>query len=116
MTAQTDIFGAIAAKNAAIDAVERAADGEWLAKAAQVILAVAKSRATFTTDHLWAAGLESPREPRALGAAVRASSRVGLIEPTGEYVQSGRKDCHRRPVRVWRLKQKDSKQSEGEPR
>lgn len=61
----------------------------------------------FTTDRLWwwceQRGLERPRDPRCMGAAVRAAERAGLIDrhPDGKMHKSSRPDCHARPLAVW---------------
>lgn len=74
----------------------------WQAEAAIVIRAVAKKKATFTTDDLWAAGLSRPHEPRALGAAMGTARRAGVVEPTGEWRVSVRAICHRRRLWIWK--------------
>lgn len=56
---------------------------------------------SFTTDDLWKA-FAHPPEPRAMGAAIRQARRDGLIVGTGEYVKSMRRECHARPIPVWR--------------
>lgn len=61
--------------------------------------------AEFTTDEVWAhlgdAG-QAITEPRAMGVAMRAAGKAGLIHPTPTYRPSARPACHARPVRVWR--------------
>ena len=53
----------------------------------------------FTTDDLWSRFVHPP-EPRAMGAAIVAARRAGLIRAAG-YVKSTRKECHARPVARW---------------
>lgn len=99
-----------AARDAAIDRVERGADDAWMAEAAEAIEGVVDTDRVvgrgFTTDDVWAYldlwRVPSPREPRAMGAAMRLAERAGIIQPTGEYRTSRRAECHCRPVRVWR--------------
>ena len=56
----------------------------------------------FTTDAVWD-GLEvEPTEPRALGPILMRAARKGLCEPTDQYRNSRRVQCHARPMRVWR--------------
>lgn len=96
-----DPEGAQRAKDEAIDRVEQNADQRWLHNARIAILNLARSGGTFTTDDLWAT-LRQPHEPRAMGAAIRAAVRDGIIHPTGDYRPSRRVACHGRPLRVWR--------------
>ena len=71
------------------------------------IVMLARRRERFTTDDVWKTieGINpniSPREPRAMGAAMTKAHREGIIQPTAEYVQSTRPQNHARPIRVWR--------------
>jgi len=68
--------------------------------------AVVSRGGRFTTDAVIAEmgdlyrGL---REPRLLGAILQAWRSAGRIIPTGEYQRSTRRECHARPVMVWRV-------------
>ena len=101
-----DALAAIKARDQAIAQVERNADPMWKHNAWTVILMFARSGEPFTTDDVWEYmhqnGMETPREPRAMGAVIANACRDRIIESTGRYVQSQRPECHRRPVRVWR--------------
>jgi hypothetical protein len=109
VTRQTQLFGsepdvratAIAARDEAVDRVERHADPTWKVRALEAVRRV-PSGSLFTTDDLWGDGLDEPREPRALGAVMRAAQRGGLAVPTDAYRPSDRPVCHRNPKRVWR--------------
>lgn len=105
MNNQTSIFDAIEGgrlRDKAISDVEIGAGDEWMAEAQRLIVTVAQRLQVFTTDDVWAAGLSQPREPRALGAAMRNVQAMGIIEPTNlPHRLSKRKMCHRRPLRVW---------------
>lgn len=101
---EPDLFSAPAAeaaKEEAIDRVEEAAPDDWLDTAAEAIRARVDQGATFTTDDLWRE-LPKPPEPRAMGAAIRAAVREGLIRKTGRYLPSERAICHGRPIPEWR--------------
>ena len=103
MTTLLDILNEVeAAKQEAIDRVERNADPDWKTTALNVVAELAASRATFTTDDVWEHLDCTTHEPRALGAIMQKAHRLGLIQPTGAYTQSSRVACHGRPVRVWR--------------
>jgi hypothetical protein len=62
-------------------------------------------KASFTTDDVWfelsQRSALPPREPRAMGAAMRQAEKAGLIRPLPEWKLSSRAICHRRPLRVW---------------
>lgn len=87
-------------------ALERLEDAHalWLETAVLVIARVAYTHPTFTSDDVWHAlptTLQTPPEPRALGAAMRMAKRDGTIVPTEAWTFSTRAVCHRRPLRVW---------------
>jgi hypothetical protein len=92
---------AMAARDEAVDRVERNADDGWNARALETVRRI-PSGTLFTSDDLWGDGLDEPREPRALGAVMRAAQRGGLAVPTDSYRPSDRPVCHRNPKRVWR--------------
>lgn len=95
---------------------------EWLDYAEQAINHVASVIFTrnekgevvkgFTTDAVWRLlqdrGINPPRDPRAMGAAVRRALKAGRIEATGEYRKTERTSSHRRPCAVYALKTLDS--------
>lgn len=80
--------------------------GEWMEEAAAAIRTCARFLRDFTTDAVWHTleghGVAPPRDPRAMGAAIRRAKKDGLIEATGEYRKSSRPECHRRPIPVYR--------------
>jgi hypothetical protein len=88
--------------NRAIAKAAAGASEAWKAEALDKIYDVAYEQATLTPDDIWDAGLEKPREPRALGAVVRRAASLGFIEPTDKFVASRMKSQHRNPLRVWR--------------
>lgn len=102
-----DIIASEEAKTAAIDQVEAAADPRWMNTVYQIIVQLATaSYGGFTTDQVWdvldRSKIESPTEPRAMGAVFRQACADGLIVATGEYRPSARPVCHASPKRVWR--------------
>ncbi len=106
MTDLLDIIASQDAADRAISQVEAAADPRWMATAYSVIVELAMTRTTFTSDAIWdvldRAKIDAPVEPRALGALLRQSCNEGLIVATGEYRPSARAVCHASPKRVWR--------------
>lgn len=75
------------------------ADDEWTQLAISIITKLAETRASFTSDDVWMAGLPTPREPRALGGVFhRLSGRT--IEHTDRTVQSVRRHAAR--ISIWR--------------
>ena len=82
-----------------------AADGageHWLLSARAIVLAVSRRQEEFTSDDVWKAGLENPREPRALGPVMNSLAREGAIIQTGRFVKTARKTRHCAPIAVWR--------------
>jgi hypothetical protein len=88
------------ARDQAIDQVQRSADQAWLARAMEVVCKLAAQKDEFTSDDVWR-HLESPREPRALGAVMRDAMRERVILRTSRTVESTRGINHRRSLRVW---------------
>ena len=103
-----DVAAGITARDKAIAQVEANADPTWKTQARNAIRWLVRSRLEFTTDDVWQEmadrRYELPREPRAIGALMVEAAREGLIEATDRYVPSARPDCHRRPVKVWRVR------------
>lgn len=87
-----------AQRDAAIEQVEHGA-GEWHEYAYAFVFDYLTRHATLYADDLWAAGLTPPREPRALGAVLRAASLRGLMRDSGTFRASTRR--HMTPGRVW---------------
>lgn len=87
-----------------IDKTAAAAGADWCERADSVIRELASTRETFTADDVWLAGLEKPREGRALGGVMQSARRAGLIESTGRYQPSVIPSYHAKPQVVWRSK------------
>lgn len=105
---QLSIFDAAAAceaRDEAVAAVDVVADPGWKRAADWAIAHLAAMCHEFTTDDVWQLlydiAVPSPREPRALGAAMQRAMKAGVISPSDRIVQSQRPECHARPVRVW---------------
>ncbi len=94
-----------AAKAEAMQRVDANADGNWRATTDSVIRMCAGRYPEFTTDNVHAALVltgAKTHEMRALGPAMSRAARRGIIEATDRYEQSLRRECHGRPVRLWR--------------
>lgn len=89
-----------AAREVALDQTGKAADRDWFHRAVEAVHTVARARATFTTDDLWA-HVEMPREPRAMGAVMRVARLAKWCEASDRTVKSARVKCHARPLRIW---------------
>jgi hypothetical protein len=102
---QADMFkSAEEAKRDAITRADAGSDG-WIEHYALPAIrrALRERGPEITTDDVWAlVGDVVPNEPRAMGAAMTRARKAGLIVPTPEWRLSVRKECHRRPLRVWR--------------
>lgn len=89
------------------EAIERVtmSHAEWAVAAQRVVQRRSRVVHEFTTDHVWKwledDGVPGPREPRALGAVMRAVAGDGWIKATTDYTPSCRPGCHGRPVRIW---------------
>jgi hypothetical protein len=84
-------------RDAAIDATEHS-NHDWVARTLLRIHALATAVPHFTTDAVWGAcGNDLPIEQRAMGAAMRAASRLKICYPTDRFEKSKRPLCHRHP-------------------
>jgi hypothetical protein len=102
LDAAADLLGSdpqVAARDRALTRVEEGAGAAWMAEAREAILTVSNRLATFTSQAVWRQMREKPREPRALGAAMRKAVTEGLIVATGTFRPEG---SHKRPLAVWR--------------
>jgi hypothetical protein len=104
---QEDLFtlldrkAAAEAKKEAIERVQAHAPAEWLSLAERVVLTLAHSTETFTTDDVWRI-IPKPPEPRALGAVLHRLAKRGVIARTGQYVSTAQESRHHAPIAVWR--------------
>lgn len=88
-------------RDRAIDRVARST-GEWQVDALAAIRSLAAQNSEFTTDDVWRSlGRDPDVEGRAMGAAMRAAAKLGLIRRTDRTKKSHRVACHRRDLRVW---------------
>ncbi|WP_122588318.1 hypothetical protein [Pseudomonas viridiflava] len=78
------------------------ADKAWSDEAYEVVLKVAKDRAEFTSDDIWAAGLKKPEEARALGGVMRKARMSGVIEKTGRSQCTTQPESHGADITIWR--------------
>jgi hypothetical protein len=100
------INAAIAARDEAIDRVERNACADWNEAAYLACCLVAEEQPFLTTDDVWQKvstvfPMFKTHEPRAMGAVMRRAARENVAVPTDEYVRSDRPECHRRPTMRW---------------
>lgn len=101
---QRTIFDADAGAMAREDAIARVDEhnGDWVDAAEVAAHRLLPSLGRFTTDELWHALPDRPREPRAMGALMRRLASRNLAVLTGEWRLSKIPACHRRPKAVWR--------------
>jgi len=95
---------------AAVSRAEAAADAQWLREAYSALLhicTVRKRGDDLTSDAVWAVlearKVKAPREPRAIAAVFQRAAKASLIEKTDRTKESVRKECHGRPVAVWKI-------------
>lgn len=99
-----DLGAARAARDEAVDRVERNADEDWETAARRALFELAKELGAdgeFTTDDVHCD--VDTHENRAWGAVVRRAARAGFIVNTGRTRQSSSRVCHARPKTVWRV-------------
>jgi hypothetical protein len=80
--------------------VEENAEPDWSEQAYLALRKTAERKAEFISDDVWAMGLDSTREDRALGPVFRRASREGWIEKTDRVRPSVRSHLSGKPV--WR--------------
>jgi hypothetical protein len=94
---------ATAARDAALEVVEVAAEPSWFDLAIAALWQTAHALDEFIVDDVWKfGGLSTTRENRAIGAVITHGLRQGWMEQTPNYRPSERKTSHRNPRRVWR--------------
>jgi hypothetical protein len=91
-----------AGKTEGMLAAEANAPAGWIDQAVAAIRLVARRAPFFTSDDVWAVGLEHPHEARALGPCLARARALGLVEPTDQFVLTSQVKRHRAPVRVWK--------------
>lgn len=91
-----------AQRDAALARVYAASPKLWRRHAMDAVKRCARLFDEFTTDDVWEALDWPPPEPRALGAIMMRAKALGVCVPTDRTAPSYRKECHARPVRIWR--------------
>lgn len=95
-----------AERDEALERVERNAEDKVLYYVTQALDLVIMRGKSFTTDDVWKVLHEERpdlivREPRVMGAVIRAAAKTGSIVRSNETRDSDRPESHRRPCRVW---------------
>lgn len=103
-TPPQDLDQAKGARDHAIAEVAAGAAESFWDVAIETIYQVARVRATFVIDDVWAARATWPptNDRRAMGAAMLQAKREGLIIPTSDFRSTAQVFRHAAPVRVWR--------------
>jgi hypothetical protein len=91
-----------AGKLEGMENAEKGAPNGWIELAIETIRWLALRYPFLIADDVWARGLEHPGEARALGPCFKMAQKLGLIEPTVQFVKTGQVKRHRSPVMVWR--------------
>ncbi|MGB5811744.1 MAG: hypothetical protein WBG86_14500 [Polyangiales bacterium] len=100
---QLDMIESIKQRESAVKRSDEGANPGWKDEAYDAVMAVARARDTFTSDHVWQVlGEGGTRDPRALGPVMRRVERDGYIAATDGWALCLRPSRHRAPVRVWR--------------
>jgi len=97
-------------RDKALAQVEQNADQDWLAQAWIVLRSYCREHPGlvftspgFVLNSHYRYDLPHPREARVWGAIFRQAAKEGLIEKTGQYMQSPDPRQHLRPVACWRV-------------
>lgn len=93
-------------KQEAMQQVYDNANEEWKTRAYLAVMRVAAKQVELTTDDVWEmipSGVET-HERRALGPIMVLAAKNGLIEKTGQWIETKREAAHQRPVALWRSK------------
>jgi hypothetical protein len=100
-----DPAGGASARDEAMARARRAANPEWVRWWSEATIEVARKKPYFTTDDIerLRSYRQGPRthENRAIGPLMRDAMKNGVCLPTEDWVQSGQRVNHRRPMRVW---------------
>lgn len=102
---QLSLSDAALARDEAIEQVGQAADEEWKKGALHWLRLICVKRQEFTTDFLHqvlAKYHTTPDEKRVYGWLMKEGEKRGWCSRTDRTVNSKRKECHARPIRVWR--------------
>lgn len=87
----------------AIVSVARNASEQWMAHAADAIRRAAELHPELTVDEVWPFITEPVHDTRALGAAMQAAARAGILERIPRaWRTSDRPETHSRPLALWR--------------
>lgn len=91
-------------KQQGIEAAYQGANTYWRSAAQKALVSCAKMYREFTADQVWFIlankGVHTGNNS-ALGAIFQAGSRSGMIQKTGEYIESDRAVAHHRPITIW---------------
>lgn len=94
------------ARDEAIAVVDAHTDPNWRVLAYEAVKRVAFELPEFTADDIWKQldkwEVDEAHEPRALGAIMGYIEKYKIAQPTDKWLQSKRKECHSRPMRVWK--------------
>lgn len=85
-------------RDTALAAVAVNADPQWMAVAFDTLVQWLRTHQTFFCDEIWDAGLDEPRESRALGAVIQRAAREGLMCKSGEFRKSVRSNLSEKPT------------------
>lgn len=94
------------AKQEGIKKVARHANPEWVKRYYECLMAVAKTRHTFSADDVCAMMQTAypkvrTHDNRAAGSVFMQALRDGLCSPTPNYIPTAQKKSHGSPQRVW---------------
>ena len=88
---------------ASLDLVEANTDDDWKEEALQAIHQVCRQKPDFICDDIWATGLRSTHNDKALGPVLMAAKKLGYCVKSDRVRPSLRSHLSGKPVWVSRL-------------
>jgi len=90
------------------NAYERLGESEdkwWMRQAIRCIQYISKTQPELAADDVWEhmKNMTNPSNPRSMGVVFKICHNAGMIEPTGQYRKTRRKQANGREIRVWRF-------------
>lgn len=98
---QLSLDEALRRRDAAITRVDEHASEEWKDRALETVYQVCLRKPYLSTNDVWAAGLERPREPRAMGPVMLRACNLKWCVKTGRQEKSRQSTQNARPLAVY---------------
>jgi hypothetical protein len=82
---------------------------EWFRTAIRAVKYNSKSKDEFGADDIWETleGYPEPITPNSMGLVFKVCQKANLIEPSGNYRKTRRKNANGREIKMWRNKNEE---------